>query len=463
MMRHLSQVLEAMKRRLKLAAAGLFLVAGVVAWTLSQGGEPASEPPEAPPQIDAAPTSRQSATASPTETQVATIFPESSPEVASTSAVETPLPVPAPTLASADGLIQPVVHVTDFGATPDDASDDTGAIQAALNSMSSGGTLVFPPGEYRYSNTLTLRHDNVVLWGYDGAYLHNIRSDDSYVRHIAIKGNGSGIYGFRISTDRHSRGTSGADYLILLTEGANQEASDNRLEWGGIHITAGASGYRVSGNSVFDSTADSIRHTDGATNGVVVGNTVRGAGDDMISVVSTRGERKNTGIVIEGNDLADQYWGRGISVVGGDNISIRNNHISGTACCAAILVAQEDVYKTMGVRNVIVEGNVISHVQTQGQPKNGVRRLHPAILVHGNLAGAIQNVTIRNNQIDDAAYDGIAVQENSCNIDIVGNVMTRIAELGIDLGPGVNAGCRVRCADNVLDDKPVAHSRCSPL
>jgi hypothetical protein len=455
------KTLEAVKRRRRLVAIlGLVLGAGLVAWVLLQDGEPAGEPPGIPPQIDVAPTRRPTTTPSPTEAPSPTASPEGSAPVESTSDAVTPA-APAPTDVPADTLAQPVVLVTDFGATPDDGSDDTSAIQAAMNSMRSGGTLLFPPGEYRYSNTLSLPHDNVALWGYDGAYLHNTRSDDSYLRHIAIKGNNSGIYGFRISTDRHSRGTSGADYLIMLTDGANQEAIDNQLEWGGIHITGGASGYLVSGNSVLDSTADSIRHTDGATNGVVAGNYVRGAGDDMISVVSTRGERKNAGIVIEGNDLADQYWGRGISVVGGDNITIRNNSISGTACCAAILVAQEDVYNTMGVRNVVVEGNVISHVQTQGQPKNGVRRLHPAILVNGNFAGAIQNVTILNNRIDDAAYGGIGVRDNACNIEITGNVMVQIAELGIDLGSGVNAGCRVRCSGNTLDDLPVTHFRCS--
>ena len=468
-MRGLSKTLQAVKRHGKLVTAvGLLLVAGAAGSLLLRGDEPAGEPPATSPQLDAAPTRRPSATASPAVSRTPTASPEGSVEAESTSdAVETPPPVQtsrpavAPTEAPADGLAEPVVRVTDFGATPNDGSDDTGAIQAAMNGMSSGGTLVFPAGEYRYSNTLSLRHDNVALWGYEGAYLHNTRSDDSYVRQIVIRGNGSGIYGFRISTQRHTRGSSGADYLIVLTDGTNQEAMDNQLEWGGIHITGGTSGYRVSGNSVVDSTADSIRHTDGATNGVVTGNYVRGAGDDMISVVSTKGERKNAGITIEGNDLADQYWGRGISVVGGDNITIRNNRISGTACCAAILVAQESVYNTMGVRNVVVEGNVISHVQTQGQPKNGVRRLHPAILVHGNAAGAIQNVTILNNRIDDARYDGIGVQDNACNIEIIGNVMTQIAELGINLGGGINAGCRVRCSANVLDDLPVSHSRCS--
>ena len=48
-----------------------------------------------------------------------------------------------------------IVSVTDFGATGDGTTNDTTAIQNALNSLTLGGTLYFPPGTY-LTNTLTI-------------------------------------------------------------------------------------------------------------------------------------------------------------------------------------------------------------------------------------------------------------------------------------------------------------------
>lgn len=46
------------------------------------------------------------------------------------------------------------VSVRDFGAAGDGVADDTAAIQAAINSMTAGGVLHFPPGTYLISDTL---------------------------------------------------------------------------------------------------------------------------------------------------------------------------------------------------------------------------------------------------------------------------------------------------------------------
>ena len=47
------------------------------------------------------------------------------------------------------------VSVKDFGATGDGTTDDTTAIQAAINAMILGGNIYFPPGTYKITSTLT--------------------------------------------------------------------------------------------------------------------------------------------------------------------------------------------------------------------------------------------------------------------------------------------------------------------
>jgi|688.fasta_scaffold181946_3 hypothetical protein len=57
-----------------------------------------------------------------------------------------------------------VVNVQDFGAVGDGVADDSGAIQAAIDSLSSnGGTVYFPPGDYVIANTIIASSANVVF------------------------------------------------------------------------------------------------------------------------------------------------------------------------------------------------------------------------------------------------------------------------------------------------------------
>jgi len=57
-----------------------------------------------------------------------------------------------------------IVSVKDFGAKGDGVSDDTAAIQAAINSLPNGGIVYMPPGDYKVSATL-LVHNGITLQG----------------------------------------------------------------------------------------------------------------------------------------------------------------------------------------------------------------------------------------------------------------------------------------------------------
>ena len=56
------------------------------------------------------------------------------------------------------------VSVFDFGAVGDGVSDDTAAIQAAINSLAGGGTVLFSPGQYKITAQLSIVK-SVVLRG----------------------------------------------------------------------------------------------------------------------------------------------------------------------------------------------------------------------------------------------------------------------------------------------------------
>lgn len=59
------------------------------------------------------------------------------------------------------------ISVKTFGAIGDGVTDDTAAIQAAIDSVNAvtGGTVVFPPATYLITSRITVNHDNIVLQG----------------------------------------------------------------------------------------------------------------------------------------------------------------------------------------------------------------------------------------------------------------------------------------------------------
>lgn len=66
---------------------------------------------------------------------------------------------------TAQSKMREVVSVKDFGAIGDGVTDDTAAIQAAINSLgTTGGTVYLPPGQYKVTSTLT-RGNNILIAG----------------------------------------------------------------------------------------------------------------------------------------------------------------------------------------------------------------------------------------------------------------------------------------------------------
>jgi hypothetical protein len=64
------------------------------------------------------------------------------------------------------GKLRESVSVEDFGAVGDGVTDDTVAIQAAVDSFgTTGGILLVPTGVYRISNTIKISHGGIVVQG----------------------------------------------------------------------------------------------------------------------------------------------------------------------------------------------------------------------------------------------------------------------------------------------------------
>ncbi len=416
----------------------------------------------------------------PTPTPTTPIEPEPAPAPAP-APEPTPTPTPTPTspvdpapAGTCTATASPAkpadaLDVRTFGALPDDGRDDTTAIQTALNALKPGQWLVFPAGTYLHARRLDVRVPGSVLWS-EGATLKGTNPQDQAVM---LSADGASIYNFTLTAvtgtrlhapwqsriaifDRVDRPTHLVGNVIrgnrVINGGEPGTALANGASSAGIFVFR-ADNFLVDGNEVRRSLSDGIHVTGGSRNGRVINNTVRETGDDMIAMVSylksgdwmtetaaslsttfaaDRDLQRVRNVLVSNNDVEGQYWGRGISVVGGADITIRKNRIARTTLAAGVLIARETSYVTWGVSNVLVQGNTITDVQTTvpaytpvGWPTTVSRTYHGGIEIHGFIfdderkldalasAVAVKDVVIDSNSVTGTLGDGVRIGEGT--------------------------------------------------
>jgi hypothetical protein len=404
-----------------------------------------------------------------------------------------------------------------------------------------GDTLLFDPGRYTMGHSLYVRRPGITLRG-DNAVLHATNPDDQA---LFIEADGTTVASFtftavtngRRNAARHSRiaivsDQGGGNYRYvyntvirdnrIINAGAPGTPTANSASTAGI-LVLHADHFLLAGNTVARSLADGIHINGGSINGRVLNNIVRETGDDMIAVVSYAdtataisntaahmrhfweanvAQRLNRNILIAGNQLSGQYSGRGISVVGGQSISIVRNTLSNIPVAAGILLAREAGYQTFGVENVIVEGNLLRDIQNLAPPYDGAGKFaanqrtgHGAIEVHAGLFAdehadpmlrdslAVRNVVVRNNVIQRSAVNAVRAGVNMVqtmhgigaggvsvsraavngvidNVSIQDNRFEQVATDPINVQGGNATGAGLSCSGNQRDGRAYSDPAC---
>lgn len=86
------------------------------------------------------------------------------------------LAAPGAVVSNVQAKLRETVSVRDFGAVGDGTTNDTAAIQAAINYVASlrGGVVLFPAGTYRITSTLVINTSNVLLQGAGANISHDV-------------------------------------------------------------------------------------------------------------------------------------------------------------------------------------------------------------------------------------------------------------------------------------------------
>lgn len=303
-----------------------------------------------------------------------------------------------------------VVNPKNVGAAGNGTHDDTAALRAAIDALpAAGGIVVFPPGTYlKREQLLRIQKSHVFLWAPNGrATLHGTnreytaaeRANPSFcgVRQQATifdRTTGGGVFGLKFTSNANKREACGESNQIAGESVTGFEVVGVEVNTSvgcGVFVrrTSGpaSSNIFIEGNYVHHTRADSFHHTGGTRKSAVWNNFIFNEaptlGDDGVACVTYGPDSPKCGQMEWWNNIyLGGAHGRGLAVIGGEQILAHHNWIIGSAS-AGLIAGSENAYDSATVDDVEFRDNWLVR-----SPNGSVQNGHAGILFTGGNAAA---------------------------------------------------------------------------
>lgn len=275
--------------------------------------------------------------------------------------------------------------------------DSTAELQARLDALKPGETLELVQRVYAHNGVLTVRVPGVRIDG-RGATLQATNDETSA---LLVAADGVQLTNMTLTAPTEGKRWSGLDQHKLVLRG-NQATVDHVTIIGsaasGVFVS-GVDGFRIDSVTIRGTRADGIHLTAGSRNGQVVNVTSDQTGDDAVAVVSYTADSETChDINISQVRVASTRWGRGITVVGGSRIAIREFDVANTNAAGIYIASEGEPYFTQSVADVTVVGGRVTGANVNTDIVQG------AVLVYAGNAG----MNVRNVAISDLDIVGTA-------------------------------------------------------
>lgn len=281
------------------------------------------------------------------------------------------------------------LDVASFGAVGDGHTDDTAAINRGLGALKRGESLRFPAGKsFCHSDVIRVRTAGVRLIG-AGTLLATVEERSS----VQLEASQITVDGLTLSTPHTSRRWSAPDQHKLFL-GKHRGLVVRNVSITGSAAAGlfcqGASGFILDRVVVTDTRADGIHLTGGTRDGRVLHPMITRSGDDGVAVVSYLDNHLPChDITIVGPTIRTTTGGRGLSVVGGRDITYTGIDVDASSAAAVYVACEGSPYFTYPTEHVQVAGGVITHANSD----SGID--HGAVLVYsGRKNGSVSDVNI---------------------------------------------------------------------
>lgn len=291
----------------------------------------------------------------------------------------------------------PFVSITDFGATGDDSTDDSSAIEACLAAAKAQGAIVWlPPGTYHHSSLI--RVDGLQFQG--AGMWHTSLVGTSPEFGFVLSGAGSRVANLAIESSFHQsrKDPGGRAFRSRFVDHWSVENVCVRHVSVGFWLS-GASRGSIRGCRVYCTYADAININRSSHHNVIEHNYVRGAGDDGIATLAERKDAEPSAFnTIRRNTVIANWWGHNVDVAGGYGHVVEANYLADNSHSACLALNLPSAYPMHALTGAVVRDNVI--VRGGG---NFARQRRGAIWT---LAGttSITGVRIENNHFVDSLF-----------------------------------------------------------
>ncbi|WP_322083614.1 glycosyl hydrolase family 28-related protein [Burkholderia sp. BCC1972] len=329
-------------------------------------------------------------------------------------------------------LVDLPMSVRRFGVKGDGVTDDTAALQVALNA---GIPLYFPPGTYLYSNTLTATA-SIVGAGWDSI----LQCTTSHGQNSVIYWSGASNFKIRNlqffsvnATAYYPDENAGSINLQGCSQFEISGCKFNNSAGGGALMRSCVNG-KVFGNTLLNIWHDGIHVTKASADITITNNEVINGGDDAFAVVGyfNEGVRPRR-VTIANNRVVGTKYARGVAIVGAQDITVTDNQIY-NPMAAGIYVASEltSVYQSYGNDNVTIANNVLDTCGVQSNigaivnsPNGPIG--YGALVVTATAGFNNSHITIVNNTIKNAAGTPIGLWQpagNNIHVNISQNTIS---------------------------------------
>lgn len=297
--------------------------------------------------------------------------------------------------------------VTDCGATPNDSTDDTDALQDCIDRGQATGVYI-PPGVFRsnWANNNGSNHISVGNVTIRGAGMWH----STFAGKVRFNcwGNNCRYSDFSVFGDTTSRVDNDPENAFTNNDGSSGIVLENIwIEHVKVGFWTGArtEGLRISNCRMRNLHADGINLYGGTSNSIVENSHFRNTGDDALAIWSHSGGSRPTG---QNNIFRHLYvqipWKANcFGIYGGSDNKIEDSVCSDVVQYPGILFARQFDSHAYGGMNRIDRTTLIRAGGRAYNQDQGALKLHAA-------QGPVQHLTVTNLDIIDSTYAAVHVQ-----------------------------------------------------
>jgi hypothetical protein len=284
----------------------------------------------------------------------------------------------------------------EFGAVGDGVANDTQALQRAFDALRPGQVLRLERGRtYLHDEVLTLRRPDTGLTG--GGVLLAAEEERSA---LVVAADGVVVEDVVLRVSETTRRWSGVDQHRLRIGPSTGVVVDSvRIEGSaaaGVFVH-GARSFWLDDVVVGGTRADGVHITGGSRDGVVRRPLVEDSGDDGVAVVSyDRDDDVVRDILVEAPVVRRTTGGRGVSVVGGEDIELRDVLVERSSAAGVYVAAEGDPFDTRSTKRVVVRDVRVLGANADEDVDHG------AVLVYNGRSDA----TVEDVRIEDVVVEG---------------------------------------------------------